>query len=316
MNRTLSLALLFLIPSQLHASWHFFQIHPDPLKAEQTFFKEGRYEKVISLLGHGHVQYYRDKNLARAYFYLGQSYEYTNHLGKALGIYELGANLFPNNLSLLSALALLLHRAGLEEEAHPLFEKILLARPKNAEAHLALAEIDAHLGSLKRSADHYQKTLAVIPENADIWRHYAELLLRLRDYEKADQAAQKSLSLSPNPKTLMDICLIENAQGQIDLALKNINSSSIRIAYGFKALRLKGLWLLEARRYSDAASVATTVIKENPDDPIAHWIKAQISLKAGKFIKAREELEEVEDQREAPFAAEAAKTLLKSLPQA
>jgi tetratricopeptide (TPR) repeat protein len=314
-NRFLATATLFLLLSPLHAAWHFFSKYSDPLVKEKEMFKESRYKEIITLLGDGRFQYYHGKNLARAYFYLGQSYEYTNHLGQALSFYEIGVRLFPDDLRLLSALALLLHRAGLEEEAQPIFERILISQPKNAEVHLGLAEIDANLGFLKRSAHHYEKTLEAVPENADIWRHYAELLLRLRLYEKAQIAAQKSISLNDDPKTRMDLALIEQAQGQTEQALQEISSPPVRLAYGTQALRLKGLWLLEAQRYSEASLVAGKVMKDAPSDPIAHWIEAQVDLAQGAVHHARKELEQIQDFRRYPFVYKAANALIKSLPQ-
>ncbi len=314
MKKILPALIFFFLIAPLHASWNIFSHQADPLLKEREMFKEGRYKEVIAQVGDGNFQYYRGNDLALAYFYLGQSYEYTNHLGKALGFYELGVKLFPDDRRLLSALALLLHRAGLEEEAQPLFEKILLTRPKNAEAHLGLAEIDATLGFLKRSAHHYKETLKVVPENADIWRHYAELLMRLRDYAQAQEAAQKSLSLSDDPKTRMDIAMTENAQGQTEQALQEIDSAPIRSAYGIKALRLKGLWLLEAHRYTEASLVARQVTQDTPNDPIAHWIKAQLDLKKGDIAQARKELGQIQDLRHHPFASKAAQALLNTLP--
>ncbi len=310
------LALLLLSPScSLEASWNFFSARKDPLAKEKELFKEGRYKEVINDLGHDQFQYYRGKNLSRAYFYLGQSYEYTDHLGRALGFYELGVKLFPKDLRLAASLALLLHRAGLETNAEPLFEKILRTHPNNAEAHLGLAEIDAHLGFLKRSAHHYQETLKSVPENADIWRHYAEVLMQLRKFSEAEVAAKKSLSLNPDPKTEMDTVFIERDEGHLDQALSLLDSPSLNSQYGVKAKRLKGLWLLEDKQIEKAILTAKNVQKISPEDPIAFWVLAQAALSRGQISKAKKELGRIRDSQKHSFVYKAAQALLRSLPE-
>lgn len=314
MKKGIASLLIFILVSPLYASWAFWRANSNPLTKDKKLFKESRYPEVIAHLGHGKLQDYHGQNLERAYFYLGQSYEYSNHLGRALGIYALGVKLFPNDPRLLSALALLLHRAGLEKEAQPLFEKILVLNPRSPEAHLGLAEIDARLGFLKRSQTHYAIALKAIPENADIWRHDAELLLRLRDYSQSEEAAKKSLSLDDNPKTEMDLAFIARAEGRMSLAVQYLDSPKTISFYGVKALRLKGLWLLEARKYSQAAKIAQGVLKTAPRDPIALWTKAQIALRDGNLRAARKELKKIRGARENHFVFKAAQALLKNLP--
>src|SRR5581483_8838176 len=103
-----------------------------------------------------------NRDLADAYLLLGRSYERMGRLDLALGAYQVSTNIFPKDINLLSELGLLLHRAGLEEQAQPVFEKIIGIHPNNAQAHLGLAEIDAALGLLRDSAAHYEKALGAL----------------------------------------------------------------------------------------------------------------------------------------------------------
>ena len=67
----------------------------------------------------------RGESLRRGYVLLGASYEMTGRLDKSLSFYQVGAQLFPRDQDLLSRLAVLLHRSGLEEQAQPLFERLV-----------------------------------------------------------------------------------------------------------------------------------------------------------------------------------------------
>src|SRR5581483_1961137 len=93
----------------------------------------------------------------QGYLMLGTSFQRTGQLDKALGVYQVGVKLFPRDLRLLTELGSLLHAAGLEEQAEPLFKKVISIHPNNAAAQLGLAEINHALGFLDVSAEHYEK---------------------------------------------------------------------------------------------------------------------------------------------------------------
>jgi tetratricopeptide (TPR) repeat protein len=138
------------------------------------------------------------------------------HLDNALGVYQLGVQLYPKDLNLLTELGLLLHRSKLEEQAEPMFQKVLKIHPNNAAAHIGLGEIDHALGFLERSAEHYEKALETMSDHAGIWADYAEVLISARDYKTGELAARRALLLSENADARVDLARALRGEGRLD----------------------------------------------------------------------------------------------------
>ncbi len=305
-----------LLPLWLAAApaWAIWGPLVDPLSEPKRLYEAGNYPQVIARLGPDSLQRLRSRDLRRAYFYLGSSYERTSQADRAVGVYELGVKLYPKDINLLTRLAGLLHRMGLEEQAQPLFQRVLTIHPNNAQAHLGLAEIDRSLGFLERSAEHYERVLEAWPENAGIWRDYAEVLLEQRETKTAELAIRKALALSPEAESAVDLALILRAAGRLEEALEILNSLNSLEGTGGPELSLaRALWLLEAGRLEEAKALAERVLKADPADPLGRWLRARLLLKAGRASEALKDLEAAASSREAPFVARVSAAMMKRL---
>ncbi len=314
MRRAALAALLALAASApLSAGW--FRPAGDSLASDRKLFDAGKYAAVIADLSPERMQRLRGDDLDRAYLMLAESLQQSGSLDKALGVYQLGVRLFPNDLRLLTELAVLLHQAGLHEQAEPLFEKVLQIHPNNAAAHLGLAEIDAALGLFDDSADHYEKALETLGRQPDVWRAYAELLLRMRELKTAELAAGKALELSPGDEAAqIDLAQILRAQGRLPEALAKVEAILARQPGRADLLDMRGLWLLEAARFDDALAAANAALDKDERDPLAHWIRARVELKADRYNDAVSDLRAAAAQpKTAPFVARASAALLERL---
>jgi tetratricopeptide (TPR) repeat protein len=256
----------------------------------------------------------RRADLAQAYLFLGMSYKRLGRLSEALSTYQLASNLFPKDINLLSELGDILHQAGLDEQASPIFDKVLSIHPNNARGHLGLAEIDRRLGLLEESADHYERALELMPDQAGLWRDYAEVLLGLRDLKTAELAIRKSLALVPEPDSLVDLALIQRAGGRVDDALSTMEQAFSAAPQRDDIALARGVWLLEAGRYEDAKAAAASRLQGDDKDPLALWIQARARLHDGHREQAIKDLRLAAGAvRSNPFIARAAKALLEQL---
>lgn len=286
----------------------------DPLAETKTDFEAHRYAEVIGRLSPESMQKLNHDALARAYLYLGSSQAGTGRLGQALSTFQLAIKLFPKDINLLSETGALLHLSGLDEQAQPLFEKVLKIHPNNARAHHGLAEIDRSLGFLDRSADHYSRALETMGDRADIWRDYAEVLLAQRDAKTAETAIRKSLSLADEKNARVDLAMIDRALGRQDGAISDLEEVAKKYPDDTSLALTRALWCLEAGRWEDAKQASQARLASDAEDPLALWIAARTALHEGRLKDAKSLLSQAAKNGErARFVAEAAAALLTQL---
>lgn len=308
--------LLFCAPAALKA-----QTKPpeEPIPAvlalPKQLFDAGKYSQVITALSSETMQKMSGYSLRRATLYLAESYQRTRQLDRALSVYQLGIKLFPRDVELLIGLAKLFHDSRLEEQARPLYNRILDLEPGNIPAHLGLAEIDRALGFLSRSADHYEVALEHLENNADVWREYAEVLYQQKEYKTAELAINKSLALSPQViDSKLDLAFIERGAGRLDEALLTLEKILTLTGRQSDLTLTDALWLIEASRFEEAQAEAQEVLKGSPSNALAHWIYARASLPYGRREAAVRHLKEaVADSSEDSFIARASAKLLKAI---
>jgi tetratricopeptide (TPR) repeat protein len=286
----------------------------DPLAGTRALFARQKYDEVIAALSPESLQKLKKEPLAQAYLMLGLSYQNTGHLGQALSTYQIASKLFPKDINILSELGTLLHRSSLDEQAEPVFQKVLAVHPNNSRAHLGLAEIDRSLGLTDESADHYEIALEAMSDQAPLWRDYAEVLIDRRDYKTAAAALAKSLALAADPDSLVDRAKIERATGRLPDAIGSLDEA-LKLRPDDHGIRLlRGLWYLEAGRVAQAKAAATAALKLDSADPLARWIDARAALIEGRRADAIKDLKiAAVGERQARFVAEAAAALLTKL---
>lgn len=278
---------------------------------QARLFEAGRYGEVIRDLSPERLQKLRGRALREGYLLLAQSHEKIGEAHKAMSVYQIAVKLFPDDINLLTAAAQLLERMGLDDRAEPLFQKVLKIHPNNAASHLGLAEIDRALGFLDKSASHYEKALDEMGRDAVVWRDYAETLYQMRDYATAEPAVRKSLQLTDDPDARLLLAHILRATQRLDQALGVLDDA---IGQRPQAARLRGLWLLEAKRYADAQKAAEDALRTDAADALAHYVRARCHLKADRYDPAIADLETAAAAgREAPFVARVASQLLARL---
>lgn len=278
-------------------------------------FEAGRYEDVVAALGESTALQRLSRPSQRlGYYYLGLSYERLRSPGKALGVFQLGAKLFPRDINLLSELGRLLHGLGLEEQAEPVFQRVLKIHPNNAAAHLGLGEIDHALGFIDRSLEHYDRALETMAGESTVWRSYAQVLTSARDFKTAELAATRSLSLRDDPVAAFTLAYAQRAQDRLDEALVTLDAALSRFPGHTELALPRAAWLLEAERYDDALAAVEPLVASAEPPALAFWIRARVRLKKDQYRAAVHDLRSaVSLERASPFVAAASKELLRQL---
>jgi tetratricopeptide (TPR) repeat protein len=296
-------AILLAVLAAAAPAWSLWGPRSEAIKTLQKQFSAGRYDAVIAALDPDGLLKLRGDDLRRGYDLLAASYKLTGRLDKSLSNYQLAVQLFPQDRGLLERLAKLLHDSGLDEQAQPLYEKLVRLDPKNALGHLGLAEIDHALGFLDRSADHYEKALEGFPRNSGLWREYSEELYDARDYRTAELAARRAQALNPgDAEAKLDLALVLRALGRVDEALAELEGPSREGR--IEAMRARPLWLLEAGRDAEAEAAAKILLEAAPADPSGLYVRARLELRRGRRVQARDLFQQAAARSDsAPFTA-------------
>lgn len=293
-------------------AWRLFGEPSDgKVRPVQRLSDEHKPSEVLAALTPQFIQTLRGTDLRQAYVLLGDNHAALHRPAEALGDYQLGVSLFPKNVDLLTRLATLLHKSGLDEQAKPLFLTALQYEPRHWGAHLGLAEIDRRFGFLDRAADHYDVALEVLGSRADVWRDYSEVLLAMNEIPTAELALQTALKLEPeNSDTRVLLAVAHRDRGDFDGAADQLDEA-LALGAGVGARRAKALFRLEQGRLDLARAEAEEVLKTVPDDGAALWVRARARLAAGDASGAERDLALVKpaDDRNV-FAAQAARVLL------
>ncbi|MBI5623678.1 MAG: tetratricopeptide repeat protein [Elusimicrobia bacterium] len=287
----------------------------EEFKKVETLFEERRYAEVVKALsGQGLTRLRFSGRLCNAYVYLGFSHEQLGQYDKAMGVYQLGAQLCPRDRDLLTRLGLLQHAMQLDEAARSILERVVQADPRHTTALVALAEIERNLGFLDRSVDYYERALEIRDEDAALYRTYAEALYDRRDFSLAEVAIRWSLKLEDAPESRLVLARIRRSLGFAMEAAEIVRQAEEdapiedRLSYAMTA----AVWHMEAGQWHNAWSQAGLVLQRRPDHPLARYVRARAYLQTGRPQLALKDLAVAAAGPE-PFVAKASAALAREI---
>lgn len=314
--KPLALAVLLAAPASAAWTWRLPWREPSEgkIRPVQALHDANKPHEVVASLTPEFMAKLRGTDLRQAYVLRGENLDKLGRIDEAIGVYQLGVRLFPQNVDLLSRQAGLLHRSGLDNQAKPLFLAALEREPKHAGAHLGLAEIYRSQSFFAQAATHYEAVLEERPQEASIWADYAEVLLAQQEHKTADLALRQAVRLAaadPLPRVMLGFA--RRAQGDLSGAVTRLEEA-LDLGAGVEVRRAKALWLLEAGRRAEALKETELVLKASPGDAAALWVRARARLAEGRKVDALRDLSSLEAA--APkdsFPARAAAALAKTI---
>lgn len=287
----------------------------DPLRAERALFDSSRYAEAAGALTAERLRSLPKRFRGDGHALLAHSLEAAGRTDDALAAYQLAEGLFPKNLEVITGMAWLLHRQGLDDRARPLFERAVSIHPNNASANLGLAEIQRSQGDLASAQSAYEKALAgeEWSRSASVLRDYAELLAARQNHQAAASAIARAMKLDPSAATLLSAARIERRRGSGEDAYRNLADALAADPRRDDILLQRALWLLEDGRLPEAEADAEAVLAR-ADQALARWIRGSARARRGDLSGARADLASAAAaRREHPFVARAALALLEEL---
>ena len=171
-------------------------------------------------------------------------------------------------------------------ECIPLFERVLAADPHNIDAALRLASAHSALGHDDKAIEMFQRAAAISPASQDVRTYLGLHYARVKDWDRAAALLEQVVKESPDRATAVDgLATVTAAQGErameagrTDEAIAAFERSRTLRPSAFTHDLELGVLYLAARRFEDARSALDRWLAAHPDDPMALFKRAQVSV--------------------------------------
>lgn len=218
-----------------------------------------------------------------AYGYMGECYELCGSADKAISLYKLAIELYPDNITFKSRLGAIYNRTGFPEHASTLFSAVLDSRPGDIAATLGSARAYAAMGFLSRAAKYYSKGVAIQDfSDESALKEYADCLLRKRDWGEALFIAQKGAVLSPLSGFWPRLkARVKAGQGDYRGAVSFMDKAII-LSPGRRSRLERAIYLLLGGQAGGAIEASEAELSRGQDDPLASLVKGMALYSLGK----------------------------------
>ena len=181
--------------------------------------------------------------------------------------------------------------SGLFADGHyagciPLFERVLAADPHNIDAALRLASAHSALGHNDKAIEMFRRAASIDPDSQDVRTYLGLHYVRVQDWDRAAVLLEQVVKESPDRATAVDALVIVRAK-QAERAMDAGRTADAIAGFeGSRALRPStfghdldlGVLYLAAHRFEDARSALDRWLSLHPEDPMALFKRAQVSV--------------------------------------
>ena len=179
-----------------------------------------------------------------------------------------------------------LFEAGRYADCIPLFERVLAADPHNIDAALRLASAHSALGHNDKALDMFRRAAAIDPNSQDVRTYLGLHYVRMKEWDRAAALLDQVVKESPDRATAVDALATVKAQqgaramdaGRTDEAIADFERArTLQPSMYGHDLEL-GVLYLAAHRFEDARGALDRFLAVHPDDPMALFKRAQVSV--------------------------------------
>jgi tetratricopeptide (TPR) repeat protein len=153
------------------------------------------------------------------------------------------------------------------------------------------------------SRDAFSHVAKLRPDYADAYTNMAIVEIQWERYAEARPHLAQALKLSPNnSRALYYRALVERNEGNLDLAVVDLQSVLKSFPRSRDALRELGFSFYQQHKYSEALAEYEALQGVDPDDLAAHYNLAILYRRLGNKEKAAYEAERFADEKDDPTA--------------
>jgi arylsulfatase A-like enzyme/Flp pilus assembly protein TadD len=171
-------------------------------------------------------------------------------------------------------------------KAIPVLQRILAADPHNLDAALRLATSYSSLGRDAQAEDAFRKAAAIAPGSQDVRTYLALHYARTKDWARAEPLLEQIVKESPDRQTAVEALgglkvregLAAMDRGDTPGAIASLERARQLLGAAFANDLDLGVLYLDARRFEDARAAIDRALAAKPDDPMALFKRAQVSV--------------------------------------
>jgi len=175
---------------------------------------------------------------------------------------------------------------GRYKECIPLFERVLAADPHNIDAALRLATAHSALGENAKAIQMFQRAAEIVPDSQDLRTYLGLHYVRVKDWDRAATLLDQVVKASPDRATAVEALATVKAKqgemsmdaGETDQAIADFERTRTLQPSTFSHDLDLGVLYLAAHRFEDSRAALDRVLAPHPDDPMALFKRAQVSV--------------------------------------
>ena len=150
----------------------------------------------------------------------------------------------------------------------------------------------------------FERVAQMRPDYADAYTNAAVVQIQWEKYDEARGSLVKALALAPgNPRALYYRALVKRNEGQLDLAIADLEEVVKSFPRSRDAHRELGFSFYQQHKYEDARKQYEAVQEIDPDDLSAHYNLSILYRRLGMKARASEEAAMFADQKDDPTAS-------------
>lgn len=168
----------------------------------------------------------------------------------------------------------------------PLLEQILAKDPNNLDAALRLAVSHSSLGHNAEAVAAFQRAASIAPKSQDVRTYLGLHYARVKDWDRAAALLEQVVKESPDRLTAVEALAgvrVQQGEAAMDAgktleAIAAFEHARTLQPAAFRHDLDLGVLYLAARRFADAREAIDRELAVHPDDPMALFKRAQVSV--------------------------------------
>lgn len=210
--------------------------------------------------------------------------------------FERSLAMSPDDLETLVRMVSMYEKAGQQDKADELYNKILSAQPDDFGMHLRLAQHFAATGAGRKAVELVENTIKKFPLRHELYNYLAELYVSLEQPDKAIGTFQQSLVLNPAQVDVqLRIAMLQVDGKQFEQALKTLADARAKFPQVYQVPFYTALAHMEAKNYpqalaefAEAEKLAVTAPDPVELDSSFYFYHGSAQERAGNIEKAAE----------------------------